>query len=342
MGLISKKKILILVLTCGVFAILFSIIDFRDVVSVLKRANFGYLAVALVVMFSFPLLSALRWKWIAAQVGAELSLWDSVRIIMAAWPLGSVTPAKSGDLVKLLFLRNILPYSKTTGVILAERLMDVVALCLYAMVMGIVMQFFTATLIASIVLAAVFSGLFLIQTPLFNSLPAKWLNLARQVMAATQHIFSNKTNFCLIFFITALNWFMSFFQTWLCYRAFNSPVPLSYILAALPIAIFVGLIPVTLSGMGTREGAVMMLFQEYASQEVNFSVGIMYSIFGYWLLTLLGIPFMNAALRGSIGGVKGEELWKSAFTDEDADLEEDPAFAPADDSRMESPEKKES
>jgi len=51
-----------------------------------------------------------------------------------------------------------------------------------------------------------------------------------------------------------------------------------------------------------------LLFQKFAPYETNLAVGILYSIFGYWLLTVVGLPFMRAAFRGAIDGIKEEEL----------------------------------
>ncbi len=53
---------------------------------------------------------------------------------------------------------------------------------------------------------------------------------------------------------------------------------------------------------------MILLFQKFAPYETNLAVGILYSIFGYWLLTVVGLPFMRAAFRGAIDGIKEEEL----------------------------------
>tara|TARA_B110000438_G_C15300639_1_gene431013 strand:- start:62 stop:346 length:285 start_codon:yes stop_codon:yes gene_type:complete len=62
--------------------------------------------------------------------------------------------------------------------------------------------------------------------------------------------------------------------------------------ALAPLAIFLGQLPLTLGGMGTRDLAFINLFSEYATESALLSVGILFSIFRYWLISLLGIPFM--------------------------------------------------
>jgi glycosyltransferase 2 family protein len=314
MMLKSKHKIFLLVMTLGIFVLLFTKIPVSDFWNTIKQADLLYLAFAFLVMLAFPLLSAWRWQLIVARLGASLSFWDSFKIVMAAWPIGSVTPAKSGDLVKVLFLKHLLPYSKTTGVILAERLLDVIVLCLFSMVWGVQYGFYQAAIIAAGLFTSVFLFVFLLASPLIHRVPEGFRVVVQNVWEASRLVFSEKRTFLFIFLISACNWFMSFIQTWLCYGAFGLSVPLPYIMAALPIAIFIGLIPITISGMGIRDSAIMYLFRDYASNAGNLAVGILYSIFGYWLLTLLGLFFLKAAFRGTISGVSGKELHDSVFS----------------------------
>ena len=77
----------------------------------------------------------------------------------------------------------------------------------------------------------------------------------------------------------------------------NAAVPLGFTATALPIAIFAGLIPITLGGMGTRDTAMVVLFAAYASSSQALAVALLYSFFGYWLLAVVGIPYIRKALN---------------------------------------------
>ena len=55
--------------------------------------------------------------------------------------------------------------------------------------------------------------------------------------------------------------------------------------------------------MGTRDLAFINLFAEYAKEVDLLSVGILFSTFRYWFLSLLGIPFMWA-LTTEYGGIE--------------------------------------
>ncbi|MFB3788652.1 MAG: YbhN family protein [bacterium] len=302
------RRALLLLITLTVFAFLFSRMDFANASAVLRRADPALVTAAFALSLTFPLLCALRWRLIVRRLGARLGLWPSFIIIMAAWPLGAITPAKSGDLIKIVFLKDVLSCSRTTGVILAERVMDVVALCLFGVLGGVMYGFPTAVLVAGAILGGVLLFFLAAASPLVHRVPEKWRTLVLDVLAASREMYMHAGAFGLILFITLLNWFFTFWQTWIVYRAFQVEVPLLYIIAALPIAIFAGLAPITLAGMGTRDSAMILLFQTYASLETNLAAGILYSILGYWFLALLGLPFLRHALLGRAGAIHGESL----------------------------------
>jgi len=83
--------------------------------------------------------------------------------------------------------------------------------------------------------------------------------------------------------------------------AFDTEVPLIYVIAAFPVAIFVGLLPISISGLGTRDTAIVFLFSRYASPEVCISVGLLYVFFGYWLPSIFGLPVLSRLARAQHG-----------------------------------------
>lgn len=303
-----KRRVVFIVLTIIILCVLFSRVDVTSAIETIEQANWWYLLAALLITFFFPILCAIRWNIIVYQLGIHLGVWKSFILIMAAWPLGTITPAKSGDLIKVLFLKNILSYSRTTGVILAERVMDVVALSLYGIVSGLLYGVDLAVWVCGCIFAGVVLFLLVIASPWAKLVPERFRQITHELLEAIKSLYLHVGVFLLILVITLSNWAMTFLQIWFCYKAFQASVPFLYIAAALPIAIFIGIIPVTLSGMGIRDGAIVFLFEQYAPYETNLAVGILYSIFGYWLLSIVGLPFMRAAFHGAIDGIREGEL----------------------------------
>jgi uncharacterized membrane protein YbhN (UPF0104 family) len=65
------------------------------------------------------------------------------------------------------------------------------------------------------------------------------------------------------------------------------------VLAYVPISIFVGLLPLTIGGMGTRDSALIYLFAAYEPASVMAGIGLLCSM-RYWMDTLVGLPFFHA------------------------------------------------
>jgi hypothetical protein len=97
--------------------------------------------------------------------------------------------------------------------------------------------------------------------------------------------------------LTLLNWVTTVLVAWILFRAVDADVPWLYTFAGLPPALFAGLIPFTLGGMGTRDSVIMLLFDGYATSAQSLTVGILYAFFGRWLLSILGIPFLQRLIK---------------------------------------------
>ncbi len=302
------KRLVLFIITITIFLVLLSMIDLQDAAAAAAKANLWLLAFAAFISLIFPVLCAWRWYVLCRLLNTPLGFWESVKIIMAAWPLGAVTPAKSGDLIKVIYLQNRFPISLTGGIVLAERVVDVFVLGIFALVFGWWMNVEAGIYTGILVIMGILCFFLTVYSPWIDLIPAAFRDKARNVAMASRLMSSHPIALLWILLITGINWFLSVYQTWICYLALNTEVPFLLVAAAIPVAIFVGLLPITPAGMGTREAAIMMLFADYASNEVNLSVGILYSIYGYWFLSLLGIPFMRSALSGSFEHISRQKL----------------------------------
>ena len=228
------KKLVLWAVTVIVFGLLFTAVDPSQALEVLANAQWLPLLAAAALTFVFPVLSALRWKWIMMRLDAPISFWNSLKLILAAWPLAAVTPAKSGDLIKVVFLKEVLPYGQTTGLLIAERLIDVAVLSFSASIGGLLLGFpLIAAIGASIFLGVVGAFVFL-AIGLARMLPQKFRTLGEDVILASRRLYTDPTAFFWIVLITFANWFASYLQTWLCYQSLQSDISLAFVCAALP------------------------------------------------------------------------------------------------------------
>jgi uncharacterized membrane protein YbhN (UPF0104 family) len=212
---------------------------------------------------------------------------------MAAWPVGTVTPSKAGDLVKAYYLKDRIPVPIVLGSVIAERVLDVLVLLALALGGCLAFQRWTLAAVAGGGLIAGVTGLLVVARA---PLPAKLRTKLEGLLRSLRLVVSSPSLFASVFLFTVLNWMASVVQIVLCYRALGAEVPLVFATGGLPLAIFVGLLPLTLSGMGTRDSALIVLFASYATPEHSLGAGILYTLFGYWIPAVIGLPFLKRAL----------------------------------------------
>ena len=65
------------------------------------------------------------------------------------------------------------------------------------------------------------------------------------------------------------------------------------VLALIPIVTFIGLLPITLAGIGTRDAAIIYLFSPFVSYTVAFSVGLIFTLIRYIIPSIVGGFFVS-------------------------------------------------
>ena len=293
------KTVLVFAITIAIFYFIFTKIDFYSVVEILSHANIFYLLIALLLLAVIILLGIKRWQIILKAMDYSIPYRKCFTIVMGALPLTSITPSKSGDVIKAYYLKDEIPISKTIGSVLTERVFDIFTLVLFSLIGMVFCQKFEYASIALIALLGITAIFFIPHVHLNVLKEDSWTNKFHNIVLSMKTLTTNKKAFSGVMLYSFSIWFLSIIQTLMFFYAVGVKVPLLYTMAAIPIAIFIGLIPVTLGGMGTRDAAIIFLFSAYATPSELLGVGILFSVFRYWLLSLLGIPFMKKLIRES-------------------------------------------
>lgn len=292
------KTALVISITIAIFYLIFTKIDFRSVVDVLSHANPVYLLLALLLTILIPVISAKRWKIILESMKYDISFVDCFCMIMGTLPLTSITPSKSGDVIKAYYLKDRVPITETIGSVLTERVLDVFALILFCLIGLAFYQQSKMIMIITITILFCIVGFFLLSHKEIK-LPIKesWNEKLQNILLATKTLTKSKRSFLIVLIYTFSLWFLAVIQTIIFFLSLGVNVPLSFTMANIPIAIFIGQLPVTLGGMGTRDAAIIFLFSNYAASSELLGVGILFSAFRYWLLSVIGIPFMRKMMN---------------------------------------------
>jgi uncharacterized membrane protein YbhN (UPF0104 family) len=121
----------------------------------------------------------------------------------------------------------------------------------------------------------------------------KWPTISgkiRGLILARNSIAMHPLMFAKAMMISLIVRWLSFLQIFIIANFLDIDMSFAKILAVFPIAICVGLLPITLSGIGTRDAVLVMLLTHQSSDAL--ALGIAYTLFNYLILSFLGIPFL--------------------------------------------------
>lgn len=290
---ISIKKTLILSLSTAVilFILFKTVINLNQFVPTVRNAHFRYLWCALLVTLPFAPLSALRWYFILWSSGHRIAFRKTFMIIMASGPL-SILPGRLGDLARSYPLRQQIPPTRSIATIIFEKVIDITVLLFFTALGFFIIHSYIYATIALIFGLSTFPGLFI--TKKFSSrlgLNFKILEKINHAFGILEQALRYKKILALGILSSALNWFLSIVQVYFLYMAFGALVSIPVILTYLPLTIFVGLLPISIAGIGTRDSAMIAFFNGYATSSQTVAMGLGYSLLSYGLFAILGIPF---------------------------------------------------
>lgn len=296
---ITKTTILFAIIATTILLVLFNtVVRFQDFIAVFNNADAQFLIISMLIACTGPVLSTLRWNEILSITGNRLPFNKAFTSILAAWPL-SVIPGRLGDFGRAYPVRKEIPLPNSTGSILFEKVMDIVVLLVF---MGTALLILGGTLYgtALLIFAVSFLPVFFVTTPLIlNWLPESISSKLETILNVFALDTLRHKNFYTAAAVSALNWSQSFLEIWLLFRAFKISAPIIPILAYFPVAIFVGLLPVSIAGVGTRDSVMIAFFKSFATPAQILAVGLGYSVIGYFLFAIIGIPFLIREFRFS-------------------------------------------
>lgn len=293
-----------LALTLAVTLVLVAVLVRRfggtgEVVDAARRARPAWVALGFAAVAACTLVTALRWKLVLGGMGRSLAFGRALAVVLATSPLAAVTPSRTNDLLRPLAVRDRVPLAVGTGSIVAEKAVNlVVLLALAACGAAFEGLWGWAAAIAGM-LAVATAGIALVVTrrawlerlPLLRRRPDRVEQLFEALVALRRsplHLAGIAASSLTIRVLTVA-------ITHALLVAVGSDVRWFETLALWPTAILVGLVPVTLGGVGTRDATFLVLLASHGTHVDPSSV--LAATMGYWALAIgapavVGIPFM--------------------------------------------------
>ena len=269
-----------------------------------------FLLVSLLFPIPGTLLKAYRWKRVVAYLKKKISLLEATKVWLVGLSASTITPGRAGDVIRGFYLadKTKLTLGKSISTVVIDRLFDVVSMTMLAIIgLFVLMFWFNVPFSISIVIFVVFmlfSSLMLVTNkrlvriilgPLYKFVvPQKYkqkIKLSFDQFYLGLREMADKKRIAYLLAVSLFAWGLTFFQAYFIFLALHTDVPLLFLFAVLPIEILVSLIPVTVSGFGTREFTYLFFFSLIGiAPEVVVAFSLL-SVLIVWITAAIGFGF---------------------------------------------------
>lgn len=312
------KRLISIIVSVGILAVLYWKIDFGKVVPVFTNCSLPWLAASLLMVVPLTLLTAGRLCQLMPKAH-PLPFLESNRLILLASVLNLVLPSKMGDMAKSVFMadRGHLRGSLALALVVFEKACDMLSLLVWC-VFGLMLypdkdaMFWTMT---AAVVAGFFGLALLLGSTSFAKLcfglgerfapgkmKAKIATLHESWIEMHGYFWEDKTKLAGITANSVFIWFLHLVQIWMFTIAIKTSVPFLANLALSPLAILAGLMPLTFAGVGTRDAALIFFYHPYMSEAAGAALGVLCTL-RYVLPAVMGLPFLGPAIS-QLGGLQ--------------------------------------
>jgi uncharacterized protein (TIRG00374 family) len=280
------------------------------IAAVLAEADTARLVWAPVLVGAIALARGLRWRYVAHSVGIRYGLLRATQVWMIAFFASSVTPAKAGDAVRAVYLRNDSgrPLGECFLTVFVDRLWDLGFVLLAGLASALVfshryIEIPSASLfIAGVAVIAAVAALMTHRGVMRALLKPAFVLLTperhRESLSSSFHTFydalrhygESKRRSLVMAAFTLAGWALIFTLAIYVARLLSIPVDAGFVVLIMPIVTLVELIPFTISGLGTRDATVVYFFSVVgvgSAEAVGFSIA--YVLIGTYLTALIGL-----------------------------------------------------
>lgn len=302
------KKIFPFAVSIFLLTWVFNQIDRKDFFDNFIDIKISWVSAALFLFIPQILLMIFRWH-ILVRNQTNTLFRESCSLVLAAQTLNMFTPSKMGDIAKSFFLKKHLNVPLKTGlsIVVFEKVLDIIMIALW-MLLGFFMSLpemimgWTGLVVGLIIIG--FALVYFIFQ--FNDIPLFFrerasINLLikiNKLLESSRRYVSNSIMngiavraLILSFFL----WFLHILQFAFFFEALSSSIPWVSIFCGVPIAIIIGILPISFAGIGTRDIAFLTIFSQWDSMSLLVCVGI-FSHLRYLVPGILGIPVVHRYL----------------------------------------------
>jgi uncharacterized protein (TIRG00374 family) len=246
-------------------------VDWSEATRALGRANPYFVLLALVVYYATFPLRAWRWSRLIRESGTVIYWRDLLKILFLGWFVNSIVPAKLGDLYRsyLVKQRFGISLSRTVGVVVAERLLDILVVFVLLIVGGYVafgrtilpdlgIVYLTGAALAVLIVAAL-GGMYFLAPKLARFFPREARRIGRLFREGVLHSFRALPTAGPV---TIVIWTAEALRLYFVLTALGLELPLSGVVFVAVAVALLTTVPLTPAGFGFVEIAMVYVLTQ--------------------------------------------------------------------------------
>ncbi len=280
--------------------LLFSKIDAGKTIDSLKSCNLWLVGLAMLIsLFINVFFGAEKWRRILSAMGCRLPYRQILSIRTGCIPFKVISPLKSSELLKALYLdrQKKLSFTRSTGSLILDKMLNLLVVIPIA-VIGLA---FTDIHVNRLLLLSILLLILLIvYSRLFRQgLIAAVAKIHPRLKAVAEDLLSGFAEIdtvekTILIFYSFIYQLSEFINTFILLKAVGVSVPFFYLMFIIPVIMVVNNLPVTTLGLGTRELAVVFFFARFGPSASLLSAGILISLIEHVLPVLVGFVFIQS------------------------------------------------
>lgn len=251
--------------------------DFQKIYQSILEINGWYLLFLLPLVIIVFYVQTLKWQLILRSQGINKDLMTLYKIQLVGVYYALLTPGKVGSVVKALYLKEAANkgLEECSSSVVIDKILETITLIF----LGVIGSFFLIDRFPNLYLQLIF--VLVIVTLLFYVfyskkrtrvllkfffnviIPEKFRSRLRQSFHLFYDMFPRKRQLILPTLLTIVNWLLIYCLSFVVALALGIKINFLVFILLLPLAAMAGLLPITILGLGTRETALIILFQPY-------------------------------------------------------------------------------
>jgi uncharacterized protein (TIRG00374 family) len=302
------RRLFVRLVGVGLFIVLILITDIDSVYQTLTSVSLPPLLIALAVALMVIFIRGVRWGFLLHKNGITCSKYQTHRVNYYSIFLSMVTPGRVGEFGKAFMLGANEPWvvANIVGTVLVDRLWDIVMISVLGltsvMMLGIGFELNIKALALGVsACAIIFAGLaFALRTSLVAGLVDRLKNLIK--MGEVQIIQTLRESLMLLvrtsplaFILTLTSWILQIVMAHFLAVAIGLHITPVALVAFVAASTLLTLLPISFGGIGTRDGAFILIFAKMGyppEAAISFSMCFLFTnvflaMFG-WLLWFIG------------------------------------------------------